>query len=412
MTPPPPAGHHWAPWPQQQHPGYSMMVGLTYSHYDSRAVTSAPIIPSAMAPHYLATAAYEIPPMKPAHFTPPHQYSYPPYELPALSAAPPCRTIVDPSQDRHSLGLQAAPEQPPQEPRQYSPSSRKEPLPPPTVPHPMHTKDIVYNKPIKTEGVDFSTPVDVMMKALQKTNARDTIAVAIPSPSSESSSVKAEPISLPYSDPKINNTRTGPEKPKRFHCPFDGCNKSFTQSTHLETHKRAHTGEKPYLCSWPGCERRFSQPGNLKTHYRLHTGERPFQCERCDSRFAQRGNLRAHMSTHSNEKPFLCKLEDCTKTFTTRGNLKNHQNKYHKETISRLIDWIASVEDHSSLSEDERELLWYFSNIYKNSNKGIKGRGRGRRVSKVRMGKGRMAAAIEMHKSNALCSSLTRLGFA
>lgn len=39
----------------------------------------------------------------------------------------------------------------------------------------------------------------------------------------------------------------GKGKVKKYRCPFDGCSKSFSQSTHLETHKRAHTGEKPYV---------------------------------------------------------------------------------------------------------------------------------------------------------------------
>lgn len=36
-------------------------------------------------------------------------------------------------------------------------------------------------------------------------------------------------------------------KPKKYICDVDGCGKSFYQSTHLDTHKRAHTGEKPYV---------------------------------------------------------------------------------------------------------------------------------------------------------------------
>ncbi|KAL9945262.1 hypothetical protein ACHAQF_008399 [Verticillium nonalfalfae] len=62
----------------------------------------------------------------------------------------------------------------------------------------------------------------------------------------------------------------------------------------------------------------------------------------------------------------------------------NHQNKYHKQTITTIADWITSLTDVNALSHTDRELLSYFENIYKNSNKGIKGRGRDRQVSEVR----------------------------
>jgi hypothetical protein len=36
--------------------------------------------------------------------------------------------------------------------------------------------------------------------------------------------------------------------PRRKHpCPHEGCDKIFTQRTHLEIHKRAHSGEKPFV---------------------------------------------------------------------------------------------------------------------------------------------------------------------
>ncbi|GJC93629.1 hypothetical protein ColKHC_02455 [Colletotrichum higginsianum] len=112
-------------------------------------------------------------------------------------------------------------------------------------------------------------------------------------------------------------------------------------------------------------EPRSPKPGNLK----------------CSKVFAQRGNLQTHMATHTNAKPFVCKLDDCNKMFTQRGNLKNHQNKYHEKTLMEMTDWIVSISDIDALSDDQREMYWYFANLYKNSNKGIKGRGKDRRVS-------------------------------
>ncbi|KAF3351647.1 hypothetical protein ACHAQF_008846 [Verticillium nonalfalfae] len=131
----------------------------------------------------------------------------------------------------------------------------------------------------------------------------------------------------------------------------------------------------------------------------------------CGACFAQRGNLTAHKETHSKTKPFVCKLDNCNKCFTTRGNLKNHQNKYHKDTIGRLVDWIISLTDVDALSPKDRDLLWYFSNIYKNSNKGIKGRGRDRRVSEVRMGKTKLSSpGMGLPRSKMLDSSFSRMG--
>lgn len=46
-----------------------------------------------------------------------------------------------------------------------------------------------------------------------------------------------------------------------------------------------------------------------------------------------------------------------------------------------MTDWIVSISDIDGLSDDQREMYWYFANLYKNSNKGIKGRGKDRRVS-------------------------------
>ncbi|KAM0607921.1 hypothetical protein ACHAO3_008572 [Verticillium nonalfalfae] len=245
-----------------------------------------------------------------------------------------------------------------------------------TLPDPARKKTISYIKPSNGDDVVFHTPVDVMMRALQK---KDDVASS--SSKAGAYSVKSEP-STPQAPSTCSQDVTYDEK--KYRCPYEGCSKSFRQSTHLETHKRAHNGEKPYKCEWPGCGGQFSQPGNLKTHTRLHTGERPFQCEECGTRFAQRGNLAAHKATHSKIKPFVCKLDDCNKCFTTRGNLKNHQNKYHKQTITTIADWITSLTDVNALSHTDRELLSYFENIYKNSNKGIKGRGRDRQVSEVR----------------------------
>lgn len=171
----------------------------------------------------------------------------------------------------------------------------------------------------------------------------------------------------------------GVEKPKGSHgvkqheCPY--CHRFFTQSTHLEVHVRSHIGYKPFQCEY--CGKRFTQGGNLRTHQRLHTGEKPYECELCGKRFSRKGNLAAHIVTHQKLKPFICKLDGCNKTFTQLGNMKAHQNRFHLNTLNELTQKLAEMDPSENIAPKEKELLEYFASLYKNSNKGIKGRGKG-----------------------------------
>ncbi|CDR45550.1 CYFA0S19e00276g1_1 [Cyberlindnera fabianii] len=160
---------------------------------------------------------------------------------------------------------------------------------------------------------------------------------------------------------------------KHHECQY--CHKTFTQSTHLEVHVRSHIGLKPYECKF--CGKKFTQGGNLRTHMRLHTGEKPYKCETCGRDFSRKGNLAAHKLTHDNLKPYECKLDNCGKAFTQLGNLKAHQNRFHLNTLNELTKKLAETDpDDKTMSKDERDLLDYFASLYKNSNRGIKGRGK------------------------------------
>ncbi|KAF2208684.1 hypothetical protein CERZMDRAFT_23796, partial [Cercospora zeae-maydis SCOH1-5] len=173
-----------------------------------------------------------------------------------------------------------------------------------------------------------------------------------------------------------------PSKPKKkYSCDVAGCGKAFYQKTHLEIHTRAHTGIKPFLCKEPSCGQRFSQLGNLKTHERRHTGERPYHCDICGKTFAQHGNVRAHKIVHTAAKPFTCKLDNCNKQFTQLGNLKSHQNKFHVDTIRRLKNRFENFQEGDVVDAWDKEMWEYFASLYKNCNKGIKGRGKDRRIS-------------------------------
>ncbi|KAF9881173.1 C2H2 transcription factor [Colletotrichum karsti] len=410
LTESPAAPQAWGRW-QQHHPAaneYSMMDNSNFVPYDSRTQTSAPMNGAIMAPQYMVGNHYGVASMPTMghpcqtqnHFAYAQYDSSPtnmnmPFRLPAQQD----RQMMPVTAQEHEVPRASSfPQESPsmQNDRHQSPSSRSETKTASSTktPHPLNTKDIKYNKPTSAEAVNFTTAIDTLMKAIQKRHDSEDIVKGVPEIEKvvkpEPRSPKAQP--QPHVQPEPCPEPAEAPKSKKYICDVDGCGKSFYQSTHLDTHKRAHTGEKPYACNWPRCGRTFSQPGNLKTHMRRHTGEKPFRCEQCSKVFAQRGNLQTHLATHTNAKPFVCKLDKCNKMFTQRGNLKNHQNKYHEKTLLELTDWIVSLSDIDGLSDEDREMYWYFANLYKNSNKGIKGRGKDRRVSNAnRVSKSRTA---------------------
>lgn len=113
---------------------------------------------------------------------------------------------------------------------------------------------------------------------------------------------------------------------KKFKCLI--CQKTYSTKGNLNNHtKTIHENIRPYKCDYSNCDKCYSNPSRLETHKRIHTGHRPFKCGICNKKFNEKGNLKTHLLFHSSYRPYRC--EYCEHSYKTKGHLKEHILIHH-----------------------------------------------------------------------------------
>lgn len=158
------------------------------------------------------------------------------------------------------------------------------------------------------------------------------------------------------------------------HCTKEGCEAKFNRPYRLELHMLKHSGIKPFVCDEEGCDRAYSNQSHLRRHklavhqnikkkkrcpvesclrlisvenfkrhlHRQHSMDQEHMCEICDQFFHKKNHLRAHMFEHTGIAPFKC--EHCPLAFISITEYKKHKKNHRKYTCSCGEDYYRWTE--------------------------------------------------------------------
>ncbi|XP_060040953.1 histone-lysine N-methyltransferase PRDM7 [Erinaceus europaeus] len=131
---------------------------------------------------------------------------------------------------------------------------------------------------------------------------------------------------------------------------YEGSGKNYYDMSHIITHQKTHTGEKPHVCK--ECGRGFSEKSSLIAHQRTHTGEKPHVCRECGRGFSEKSSLIAHQRTHTGEKPHVCR--ECGRGFSRKSGLIRHQRTHTGEKPHVCRECGRGFSEKSSLIAHQR----------------------------------------------------------
>ena len=86
---------------------------------------------------------------------------------------------------------------------------------------------------------------------------------------------------------------------KKWHCPYDDCDREFKRKSDLTAHEVTHTGED-FICEFAGCKYKNKDPRLVKRHQRVHTKKKTVKCPDCPETFVFYMQMKRHRKLHNN----------------------------------------------------------------------------------------------------------------
>ena len=90
------------------------------------------------------------------------------------------------------------------------------------------------------------------------------------------------------------------------------------------------------------------------SHMRRHTGDYKLFCESCGKGFFTQSKLDSHKRKHTGEKPFRCLFKTCLKRFRYKGDLSKHIKRYHPGHMQPLTPVALQDDEIAALANAQQ----------------------------------------------------------
>ncbi|XP_044741945.1 zinc finger protein 675-like isoform X2 [Chrysoperla carnea] len=104
------------------------------------------------------------------------------------------------------------------------------------------------------------------------------------------------------------------------------CQKSFNNKKSFDRHVLNLHGDRPYGCL--KCSKTFREESALTNHVEK-THSKEYKCEFCEKVFSTSFRLSTHRRLHTQEKPYIC--QDCGKSWIDKSSLTKHIDAHHSD---------------------------------------------------------------------------------